>query len=467
MDRKALGRERAPHDRLPGMRLTRIELDGVGPFENAVFEFPPPDPQQTGELVLFEGGNGSGKTTLLVAVVLVLGDAERASKWPFFWPKRFRSPGPKHARITIEHASHVAEFALQTNGESDTSAATIDSAPWRIDQFRRAWPHVATTPWAAYSFASHQDTPVVRASGPSPIPSRYLRTALWFGFKPRSEDGPPLGQLLSNFDYERSRAIAYRSRGGSEAKKGELEAAAQSYEDAITRMERALSDVLDRQVKFDFRLGEPAPRILFDGEEIPLDLLGEGLRSTFSWLSDLLIQLLLTPWEDKTRSPLDQDFWLLLDEVDQSLHPQLQMRLFPALRMLFKNARIYATTHSPFVVASAGQGHVFSIAQDRANRRVKGPQRAIKLEPGQTLERIVSEVFKSPSLFIDRETQQHLERHEQAIHALRRGHDIDWPAFLADRDWLWQRTEEVRTVAAMREVPVRARVDAKLRESAQ
>lgn len=460
------------------MRLTRIELDGVGPFENAVFDFPPPDPQQTGELVLFEGGNGSGKTTLLMAIAMALRPDGNLLSAPFFWSKRRRQPAFVES-LAIEHNGETGNFRRDQYGTHSPLPGLVPRLVERFQQVRvnRTGGPV---PWGAYSFASHGHTPVVQAQGPGPLKPDYLLRALRFGSgspqETQQEDlavlgyvqlGPPLGQLLSNFDYERTRAIAYRSRGGSEAKKGELEAAAQSYEDAIARMERALSDVLDRQVKFDFRLGEPAPRILFDGEELPLDLLGEGLRSTFSWLSDLLIQLLLTPWEDKTRSPLDQDFWLLLDEVDQSLHPQLQMRLFPMLRMLFKNARIYATTHSPFVVASAGQGHVFSIAQDRASRRVKGPQRAIKLEPGQTLERIVSEVFKSPSLFIDRETQQHLDRHEQAIRALRRSQDIDWPAFLADRDWLWQRTEEVRTVAAMREVPVRDRIAAKLRESAQ
>lgn len=72
-----------------------------------------------------------------------------------------------------------------------------------------------------------------------------------------------------------------------------------------------------------------------------------------------LVRLERITWADTARSPLDQDFWLILDEIDQGLHPQLQMRLFPALRELFPRARIYATTHSPFVVALLGDGVVF------------------------------------------------------------------------------------------------------------
>lgn len=463
------------------MRVTRLELDGIGPFEGAVFEFPAVAPGEKGELVLFEGENGSGKTTLLQAIALALQPAGDIAKAPFFFRQRLRD---KHAYLTaveIEHEGQRMRAWRDGSGYRSNSSAANSAVAEQIQRLRDAVAPDAETNWAAYSFASHQATPVIQVNGPQEISVRYLRRALWFGAQPvpaRSPtqqpaatlptmpSAPPLGQLLCNFDYERSRAIAYGSKSSSQSQKLKLDRAASSYEDAISRMQDALSEVLDRRVQFDFQLGQPSPRILFDDQEIPLQLLGEGLRSTFSWLSDLLIQLLLTPWQDKTRSPLDQDFWLLLDEVDQSLHPQMQRRLIPVLRKLFKYARIYATTHSPFVIASAARGHVFSITPDPKTRRVSGPQRAIKLEPGQTLERIISEVFGSPSLFIDEATQKHLADHQQEIDRLRRGQAIDWAQFLPLRDWLWQRTEEVRTVVAMREIAVREKIDEKLRMTA-
>lgn len=485
------------------MRITRLELDGIGPFEKAEFEFPPPDPGDPGELVLFEGPNGSGKTSLMLSIALALlsdprdkrlweslglhnpGAGEILNPPPFLWHKRARARA--ELRISIADAETEVAWGFKPPEWSELqlnpAARQLNSVASRTQQFIDAAQGKGTTGWAAYSFASHQRTPVLAVSGPAPIDKTYLQRALFFGEKPpqlspnsivarldrleKDEDapnGPPLGQLLSNFDYERSRAIAYGTRSSSESQRTKLDAAASSYEDALQRMQSALSEVLDRAVRFDFRLGEPAPRVLFDEQEIPLELLGEGLRSTFSWLSDLLIQLLLTPWSDKSRSPLDQDFWLLLDEVDQSLHPQMQLRLLPALRKLFKRARIYATTHSPFVVASAGRGHVFSIAPERTSRRVRGPQQALKLEPGQTLERIVSEVFDSPSLFVDPETRSRLAAHEKDVLALRRGQPLDWDGFLANRTWLMERTDEVRAVVAMREVPVQKPIEVRLRE---
>ena len=52
------------------MRLARLELTNIGPFEDAVFEIP--EPKGPGELVLFEGPNGSGKTTLVETIAVLL-----------------------------------------------------------------------------------------------------------------------------------------------------------------------------------------------------------------------------------------------------------------------------------------------------------------------------------------------------------------------------------------------------------
>ena len=51
---------------------------------------------------------------------------------------------------------------------------------------------------------------------------------------------------------------------------------------------------------------------------------------------------------------------LLIDEIENHLHPTWQRRVIPALLEHFPGLQIFATTHSPFVVAGlkAGQVHV-------------------------------------------------------------------------------------------------------------
>jgi hypothetical protein len=142
----------------------------------------------------------------------------------------------------------------------------------------------------------------------------------------------------------------------------------------------------------------------------------------------------------------------------------MQARILPAVRRLFPNAYIYATTHSPFVVASVGQGTIFSIRPD-ADRRVRGEVPARPLQPGQSLELVAAEIFDAPSEFVDADTREKLEQHERDVKALQAEQEIDWSAFLARRAALMARNDEVRTVVAMQELPVRQRVQRKLREA--
>jgi hypothetical protein len=288
--------------------------------------------------------------------------------------------------------------------------------------------------------------------------------ALSFGRE--SPASTKFGQFLINTEYERIQSKLYAAEKNRAEDVSGFERLAHLRSDSLNRIQEALSRVLDRRVRIEFPIGHNAPRILFNDQEVPIDLLGEGMRNTFSWLADLMIRLERIQWTDKERSPFDQDFWLILDEIEESLHPRMQARILPALRELFPNARIYATTHSPFVVASAGEGTVFRIKPDIKTGRVSGKIESVKLEHGQSLEWVVSEIFNAPSGFVDNETRNALDLHERGIRAIRAKQELDWDGFTKGRDFLLSLNEEVRTVVSMREVPVRALIADKLRERA-
>jgi energy-coupling factor transporter ATP-binding protein EcfA2 len=414
------------------IRLERLALKGIGPFEDAVFEIPEPAPGSTGELVLFEGPNGSGKSTLLEAVAVLIGavagfvssdsivgmsreqsDAMlNAHSSQFFkavspllppfsdCKRRFHSDA---ASIEGDVRQGRRSFKLGYKALSAFTRVSPEPDETGFDPVRSALAKAAAgqkqrLPWAAFAYRGPVLPAKLDTQGPGPIKPSPLQGALSFGRV--LTGGEHLGQLFINLEFERVQAVAYSADSSGE-KKGDMLAVANARQSAIERFKRVFSKVLGRKVTLEFPLGLHAPRVLFDGEDVPIDLLGEGLRRTVSWLADLLVRLELIEWQDPLTSPLDQPFWLLLDEVDQSLHPTLQMCILPALRELFPNARIYATTHSPFVVASAGEGYVFSIRPGK-NRRVTGRVEPTKLEHGQSLEWVVEEIFGAPSTFLDR-----------------------------------------------------------------
>ena len=55
---------------------------------------------------------------------------------------------------------------------------------------------------------------------------------------------------------------------------------------------------------------------------------------------------------------------LLIDEIENHLHPTWQRRVIPALLEHFPGLQIFATTHSPFVVAGLKAGQVHLLNRD-------------------------------------------------------------------------------------------------------
>jgi energy-coupling factor transporter ATP-binding protein EcfA2 len=451
------------------MRVSKLELPGIGPFEGAVFEIPEPA-KGTGELVLFEGPNGCGKTTIVQAIACA------AEPDPSFGAESVLRP-PLDELVSRMHGEKrlPQTVTLEASGEI---LSVHDPRPWTKwfpvegaktaagkliwDYDRSARGQDVALAWAAFTYQGHQLTPVIATKGPAEIDSPALRGALSFGtVEPASGY---FGQFLVNLDQEVAKAFreARRDRVPTERRE-EFDRLAASRQHVLDEMFRALSAALRRNVTFDVPVGEHAPTIFVDGEAIPLGLLGEGMRSTFAWLGDLLVRLHRIQWVDASRSPLEQDFWLILDEIDESLHPNMQAHIYPALRQLFPNARIYATTHSPFVVASVGEGVVFPIRPGR-DHKVRGQVKARPLQPGESLELVTTDVFDAPAGFVDKQTREDIRAHDRDIQTLRKKKEIDWDAFMTRRDRLMALNEEVVTLVAMQEVPVKQEVVRRMRE---
>ena len=58
----------------------------------------------------------------------------------------------------------------------------------------------------------------------------------------------------------------------------------------------------------------------------------------------------------------------MIDEIENHLHPTWQRRVIPALLEHFPGLQIFATTHSPFVVAGLKAGQVHLLKRDENGR---------------------------------------------------------------------------------------------------
>ena len=109
-------------------------------------------------------------------------------------------------------------------------------------------------------------------------------------------------------------------------------------------------------------------------EERPIDMtetgtpriyvgdLSSGSQSTLLWI--LWVALKMLNHYEFAEGWARQPAVLLIDEVENHLHPTWQRRVIPALLEHFPGLQIFATTHSPFVVAGLRAGQVHMLKRD-------------------------------------------------------------------------------------------------------
>ena len=101
-----------------------------------------------------------------------------------------------------------------------------------------------------------------------------------------------------------------------------------------------------------------------DLESAPIYIghLSSGTEGTLLWIQWLAFKILhhydfADGWEKLPAI-------MLMDEIENHLHPTWQRRVIPALLEHFPGLQIFATTHSPFVVAGLRKGQVHRLYRD-------------------------------------------------------------------------------------------------------
>ena len=101
-----------------------------------------------------------------------------------------------------------------------------------------------------------------------------------------------------------------------------------------------------------------------DPEFVPIYLghASSGTAGTLLWIRWLALKMFHHYGfaEDWAQRPAI----LLIDEIENHLHPTWQRRVIPALQKHFPQVQIFATTHSPFVVAGLKKGQVHLLQRD-------------------------------------------------------------------------------------------------------
>lgn len=92
---------------------------------------------------------------------------------------------------------------------------------------------------------------------------------------------------------------------------------------------------------------------------LKLNQLSTGEQAMLMLVTDITRRLLLVA--PNLENIEQQSGIVLIDEIDQHLHPKWQRRILPALAKTFPNVQFIVTTHSPQVLSGAPNGSVFGL----------------------------------------------------------------------------------------------------------
>jgi hypothetical protein len=341
------------------MYISRVRLKNIRTFEYAEFDFT----NESGSLrrfALILGDNSAGKTTVLRSIAIGLCDpAGAAALLNELWGD-FMRDSTKTSEIMVEFRETVTS---KKKYSLTTSIKTSRSDNYDIEQVE--YPR-GKFPWKnlfACGYGSSRGT-----RGQYDYDEYAIVDAIY---------------TLFNYD--------------SPLQQAEL---ALRRQIRTKRDERRLCRFLESLLLLEqgvIRLSEKGIMIEgSDGTERHIATVGDGYQGTITWVADLMGWALLAK---RTKDAQKLVGIVIIDEIEQHLHPKLQREIISRLRKMFPNMQFIATTHSPLCAAGISDiaerdGYLALLKLDNGSART-----SVQLSPmpGWRYDRILtSEAFDLP-----------------------------------------------------------------------
>lgn len=338
------------------MYITKVRLREVRCFEYAEIDLSKCNP---GTSVLIAGNNGIGKSAILRAIAMGLCDRDSAAsllrelEGDFIRKQaeetRSARPGEKNAVIEIElvDAQHKPwKIKTTVTQWKELIIETVEQkyrAPGGGKSFKAFSSYWAELFLTAYGAG-------LRTTGTAKFSDYFAPDAVYSLFK---YDAP-----LQDPEIAWRRLIA----ASQKTRKGKRLTANQVKKDVSS----LLKHVLDLHEEAEILL-EPNGIFVKERDElIALDAIGDGHKSLVKLTLDILMWFLLKlnydaleRGEDREWVPIPKDREgrpdvrgiVIIDEVEQHLHPKLQRQILKKLDDKFPNVQFIMTTHSPLCVS--------------------------------------------------------------------------------------------------------------------
>ncbi len=108
-------------------------------------------------------------------------------------------------------------------------------------------------------------------------------------------------------------------------------------------------------------------------EYLPIHLHSDGVKSFTEMVAELAYRCIVLNGNKREGAVIDTQGIVLIDELDQHLHPNWQRRVVGDLKNAFPNLQFVATTHSPFIVQSLKREELINLDTTEGEGLEKDP----------------------------------------------------------------------------------------------
>ena len=313
------------------MKLSYIKLKNIGPFNEQMVSFEKDD-GVTYSVVIFTGENGTGKSIVI--------DAVRAAFKGIYGIER---------DIVSDNADFLIEMGVIENLTKKTvklNKIGHTGKPTGTDQYRNLFNTSMTdedkVSWVVDYWSPDLPSDTFKIDK---ISSIEIKNAL-FGSLNKTSPNINLTNFMSSIDYIKG------SEKAEEAHRAQY----------IFKLIKEIFDDCVANGAFQYIERERiTPIIKTHGKEVSLEKLSSGNILLVKHLIGLMSRMycICRLNDMKIEEMPNISGILLIDEIENHLHPKWQKNIIGIIRKHFPNLQIVLTTHSPFVVSSVSDAKIY------------------------------------------------------------------------------------------------------------
>jgi energy-coupling factor transporter ATP-binding protein EcfA2 len=312
--------------------LTRVALRNIRCFPELEIKF-----DEVGSSVLLVGDNGDGKSTVLRSLAMGLCDQSSAAALFRELPGKFVRRGSNEGDATVEvdlAGPGGWRYRIQSRFIALESFERIEQTHFQAQgsgRFRKV--DQDEFPWSKIFVSGYG--PGIRTFGNEDYSSYLAVDAVYSLFRYDTALQSPELVIRRLVDEASSRS----------SRRGHF---------TLQRLRETLVTLLHLRSPNAIELDRSGITVRGPWGREELAALGDGYRATTTWILDLISWWLLYDNEPAHQfSAAKITGIVIVDELEQHLHPRWQRTILPRLRELFPQIQFIIATHSPLVASSS------------------------------------------------------------------------------------------------------------------